>query len=128
LDLGSRGDIEPGAAEERLDAQPCLGHGMQAPQVLAPAGQGHIDPSRPKAPLDLLTPERLAARLDRRLEALLSFVDEGPSRGPLGRAERAQGLQALGERPPLPAPPAARLLDRGAPGRAAAPPAPPPGH
>ena len=54
-----------------------------------------------------------AMHLERGLDRGLGLVDALPRRGPLGRRQRAQALELLGEQPLLAQQPHAHLVQRG---------------
>ena len=64
LDFRTFCDIEARTAEQRLDAQPRLGHRMQPAALLAAAGQRHIDAAGGQLRLDGRALKLRAARLD----------------------------------------------------------------
>src|SRR5712672_937538 len=75
FDLGSRGHIEAGTAEQLLDPQSCLRHRMQATPLLAPSGKRDIDPASREFALDLSPLERETTLIERGLHTLLGLID-----------------------------------------------------
>src|SRR6266513_1677314 len=112
LDFWSRGDVEAGTAEQGFDAQARLGHRMQPALLLAPARQGDVDAPGAEAPLDVGTPQFLAARIEGRAHPLLRVIDACAGRGPRGSINVAEGLQLRGERALLAQPAYPRVLER----------------
>src|SRR5579864_1385657 len=112
LDLRPRGNVEPGATEQGLDAQPRARHRVQSSRLLSPARKGHVDATLVKLALDVCALELRATRLECALQLLLRLVDARTGRRPLAGRDRAERLQLLGEGSLLAEPAHACLFER----------------
>ena len=115
LDLRTRGDLEAGAPEQRLDAQARPGDRVQAARLLAAPGQRHVDAPGGELALDVgARCELRAPRLDAPpAPRCLRLVDARARRGPLGSATALpERLQLLGERALLAQPAHAHVFER----------------
>ncbi len=86
---------------------------VQAAAFLAAPGQAHIERAGTECPLERGALERRAAHFERRLQLLLRLVDARARGRPLGRRQRAERLQLLGEGALLAKPAHAHVLERG---------------
>src|SRR6185437_9907493 len=113
FDLRSLGNLEAGALEDALDAQPRQRDRMQSAERLAAPRQRDVDRAGGERLPDRGLLQLRTARLEPLLDERFRRVDAGAGGTPLGLRHRAQTLQLLGERALATEPAHAHLLEGG---------------
>lgn len=96
LDLGAIGDVEADRAEDFLDALPGAHHRVDAAEAAAAPGQGDVDRLGIQSRLHLRIGQRVAARIQQRLDLFLGLVDHRALRAPRVGVELAEALHLFG--------------------------------
>ena len=102
LHLGPLHHGEAEADEDPLHLPPELRHRVQQAPLVAPPGEGDVDPLRLQLPLPRPLPQRPLALGERRFEGPLDPVPRRPRGGALLGGQGPQAPQQLGQAPPAP--------------------------